>query len=150
MKRSFAILLLLPVLVLAKCAWVRTDHNMAAKNLQRRLSGVTLPAQTRILEEKSEVGGFISGTGDAIDILAFRVFASDLPESTILQTFASWTGQTPTDDVLGIFRLDSPEPPQSHGPEWYLRRAIPPTTGPAYVIYSAERIDDGVWDWRGW
>lgn len=150
MRALPAILLVLPVLVLSKCAWVHTQHNIAAGNLGRSLSAVALPAGAQILEEKSEVGGFISGTGDAIDILAYRVFVSDLPEAEVYQLFAPWTDRIPEDDIRGTFRLDSPETPQSPVTERSLRQAISQPKTRAYVIYSARRIDDGVWDWRGW
>jgi hypothetical protein len=150
MRKLLAIMLLLPAIILTKCAWVRREHNMAAANLQRSLSAIPLPSGAQILEEKSEVGGFISGTGDAIDVLAYRVFVSDLPATTVFQAFAAWATQTPVDDVRGVFRLDTTETLESHVTELFLRQAISQPTKPTYVIYSAERIDDGVWDWRGW
>lgn len=150
MRKLPVILLAIPVIILAKCAWVHQQHNFAAENLRRSLSDIELPKDAQILEESSDVGGFISGTGDEIDILAYRVFVSDLPDASVYQVFAPWTDRSHADDIRGIFRLDSMETPQSSVTEQFLRRAISQLNAHAYVIYSAKRIDDGVWDWRGW
>ncbi len=127
-----------------------SGHNAAAHNLQQELSRVALPNDAQVIEEKSKIGGFISGTGDAIDALAYRVFISKLPETSVRQVLEPWAAQNPEGEFRGIFQLNNPETPQTPVTERFLRQSIRQSMAPAYVLYSAKRIDDGTWDWRGW
>jgi hypothetical protein len=140
------------ILTLSKCARVRMAHDEAARDLQQSLSKVPLPKGARIIEEHSDVGGFISGTGNAIDVIAFRVFASDRTAQDVSEFFSTFLHQDTRDGMAcGVFKLDRPEAPNAPVPEWCLRRMISPQQRSTFVVYLANRIDEGsIWDWRGW
>jgi len=121
------------ILALSKCASVHIAHDNAARRLLHKLSKLSLPEGARVIDEHSDVGGFISGTGDAIDVIAFRVFASDRSETDVNQFFSDFVHDDMGD--RGVFKLDKPEPPNSKVPEYFLRRMIPPQKASSYVVY---------------
>ena len=139
------------LLVLIICLLSHLDHNLSAKVSLMELSKIQLPPESRLLNEGWEVGNFISGTGSDIDSLAYRAFASSLPPEEVENIFAGKLENDPSLEIrAGIFRLDIPKHPRAGLTESYLRENLGATTSPTYVIYRAQRIDDGVWDWRGW
>ena len=152
MKKVLAVIVLLPfLLVLSKCAYVHVDHNFAGTRLLGELQKVGLPPGSKVLKQKSEIGGFISGTGDAIDALAYRVFTTTENEGEVFRYFSTRNPRDDNDDDrFECFRLDAPEGSRISVTESILRRELSASTKPSYVVYSAERIDDGIWDWRGW
>ena len=150
--RLLAIAVAIPVLlVLGTCATVHVQHNWEASKLLRAISKAPLPKDAAIVVDGSDVGGFISGTGDAIDVLAYRVFRSDLPEPDVRAILHEYLREDNKNGFdAGLFRLDKPAVPRAGVTEQILRRTLPLAELPTYVFYSVDRIDDGTWDWRGW
>jgi hypothetical protein len=149
-KVLWVLVTLATILVLSKCASVHIAHDHAARGLLATIGKVPLPEGALLIEEHSEVGGFISGKGDAIDVIAYRVFASDRSELEVYQSFVDYLQGDPGEGERGVFKLDTPKASGSTVPEDLLRRMISPQKRSTYVVYAAERVDDGTWDWRGW
>jgi hypothetical protein len=103
-----------------------------------------------VIYEQNEVGNFISATGDATDILAYRIFVVDLPSQNIGDFFEPSIRQSGEFD-FGVCLAD--KPPQ--GPwlpmDSILAHIPQAERHNAYILYQTDRcIENGLWDIRGW
>lgn len=137
------------VLVLTKCAVVHFEHNAAAQRLLVNLQHLPLPQDGRLLYERAEVGNYLSATGDDTDVLAYRVFITDLPAKDISDFFAPF--QKGKEFELGVRGMDAPPNSPYLDMGSILQHVPHADRGHAYILYAVDRCsEDGIWDVRGW
>lgn len=153
--RVTAALFLAPFLfVLAKCGVVHFEHNAEAARLLAELKRVSLPADAVELDDETIIEGFISGTGDATDVLAYRVFTSHLPPELVFHHFGISRDKSSgfADEGQRFNLIWLRDRPGEGLEEEFVRRRVPDaTSNGGYVLYGAERLSgEGFWDIRGW
>jgi len=154
MKKFLAVIALLILasfaLLTTKCAVIYHKHNAEARELLVKLRRLPLPQGARLLYERDEAGSFLSSTGDSTDIIAYRIFISDLPGAKVTEFFQPY--MKPGEFDSGVCPVNKPPAGSPYLPMRSILGHIPDAErNHAYILYQTDRCEeDGIWDIRGW